>query len=108
MSRKGDCWDTAVAESFFGTLKAELVFRERFTTRREAKAEVIGYIEMFYNSHRLHSFLGYLPPIEFERRWELKKLLKNCPFLLEHVTAEYPESGLSNFSLLMTLLTTSL
>ncbi len=63
----------AVAESFFGTLKTELVFREIFSTRREAIAEVIDYIEMFYNSHRLHSFLGYLHPIEFEKRWELKK-----------------------------------
>lgn len=72
MSRKGDCWDNAVAESFFGTLKTELVFGEIFSTRREAIAEVIDYIEMFYNNHRLHSFLEYLPPIEFEKRWELK------------------------------------
>lgn len=72
MSRKGDCWDNAVAESFFGTLKTELVFGEIFSTRREAIAEAIDYIEMFYNSHRLHSFLEYLPPIEFEKRWELK------------------------------------
>ena len=73
MSRKGDCWDNAVAESFFGTLKTELIFGETLTTRSEAKAAVIDYIEMFYNSNRLHSFLGYLSPIQFEKRWELKK-----------------------------------
>ena len=66
MSRKGDCWDNAVAESFFGTLKLELVFWETYETRAQAKGSIIEYIEMFYNSQRRHSYLGYLSPMEFE------------------------------------------
>jgi len=67
MSRKGDCWDNAVSESFFGTLKTELVNRQSWSTRREAKDAVVDYIERFYNPYRLHSSLGYVSPIEFER-----------------------------------------
>lgn len=63
MSRKGDCRDNAVAESFFGTLKSETVFEQRFETREQAKRNLIDYIEMFYNSHRRHSYLGYLTPM---------------------------------------------
>jgi putative transposase len=66
MSRKGNCWDNAVSESFFGTLKTELINRHSWSTRREAKDAVIDYIESFYNPHRLHSSLGYVSPIEFE------------------------------------------
>ena len=73
MSRKGDCWDNAVAESFFGTLKTERVYFSNYRTREEAKKDVIDYIEMFYNSKRRHSYLGYLSPKEFEKLWILKK-----------------------------------
>jgi len=66
MSRKGDCWDNAVAESFFGTLKQELVHRSDFATRSEAKSAIFEYIEVFYNRWRRHSFLGYISPAEFE------------------------------------------
>ncbi len=66
MSRKGDCWDNAVVERFFGTLKREWTDDRSFLTRQEAKAAVIEYIEMFYNSHRRHSTLGYLSPNAFE------------------------------------------
>ena len=66
MSRKGDCWDNAVAESFFGTLKLELIFWEKYKTRAQAKGSIVEYIEMFYNSQRRHSYLGYLTPMEFE------------------------------------------
>jgi putative transposase len=66
MSRKGNCWDNAVVERFFGTLKREWTDGRRFLTRQEAKAAVIEYIEMFYNSHRRHSTLGYLSPNAFE------------------------------------------
>ncbi len=62
MSRKGDCWDNSVAESFFGSLKTERVFGSSYFTREEAKRDVIDYIEMFYNSKRRHSYLGYLSP----------------------------------------------
>jgi len=68
MSRKGDCWDNAVAESFLHTLKVEKVNRYRFKTRDEAKREIFRYIEMYYNRKRTHSSLGYLSPFEFEKR----------------------------------------
>ncbi len=68
MSRKGDCWDNAPMESFFGTLKQELVHPERFATREEAQAKLFEYIEVFYNRQRRHSALGSQSPAEFERR----------------------------------------
>jgi putative transposase len=66
MSKKGDCWDNAVAESFFGTLKTELVHHERYKTREQARLSVFDYIETFYNRKRLHSYLNYVSPEEFE------------------------------------------
>lgn len=68
MSRKGDCWDNAVAESFFHTLKVELVHRNRFRTRDEAKRKIFEYVEMYYNRKRAHSTIGFLSPFEYERR----------------------------------------
>jgi putative transposase len=68
MSRKGDCWDNAVAESFFHTLKVELVHRYRFRTREEARRKIFEYVEMFYNRKRAHSTLGYMSPFEYERQ----------------------------------------
>jgi putative transposase len=68
MSRKGNCWDNAPVESFFATLKKELVHRENYRTREEAKASLFQYIEVFYNRQRRHSALGYLSPEEYERR----------------------------------------
>lgn len=67
MSRKGDCWDNAPMESFFKTLKSELVEWERYRTRKEAKRSISEYILGFYNSERLHSTLGYTSPNEFEQ-----------------------------------------
>jgi len=67
MSRKGNCWDNAVAESFFRTLKEELVHQQRYTTRDEARLSIFEYIEVFYNQLRLHSSLGYMSPNQFER-----------------------------------------
>jgi transposase InsO family protein len=67
MSRKGDCWDNAVVESFFHTLKVECIHEKRYATREEARTDVIDYIEMFYNSNRLHSTLGYVSPNDFEK-----------------------------------------
>jgi transposase InsO family protein len=66
MSRTGDCWDNAVAESFFATLRAELVDGETYATARSAERSVGEYIESFYNIERLHSHLDYVSPIEFE------------------------------------------
>lgn len=73
MSRKGDCWDNAVSESFFGTLKMEQIHGGRYLTRQQAKADIVDYIEMFYNCKRRHSYLGYMNPMAFE----LKRILKN-------------------------------
>ena len=71
MSRKGDCWDNAVTESFFATLKTELIHRQPWPTRRVTKDAVADYIEGFYNPYRLHSSHGYVSPNEFERRYVL-------------------------------------
>jgi len=67
MSRKGNCYDNACMESFFGTLKTELIYLTRFKTRAEARLAVFDYIEVFYNRIRLHSRLGYKSPVDFER-----------------------------------------
>jgi transposase InsO family protein len=69
MSRKGNCWDNAVAESFFATLKTELVYRRRFATRAEAREAIFDFIETFYNPRRRHSTLDYLSPMEFEMKF---------------------------------------
>lgn len=66
MSRKGNCWDNAVAESFFGALKSELIYHHTFETRRLAEMTIFEYVEIFYNRERLHSTLGYLTPEEFD------------------------------------------
>jgi putative transposase len=68
MSRKGDCWDNAVAESFFGALKCEVTHHERFNSREAARLSVFEYIETFYNRERLHSHLGYMSPEAFEQK----------------------------------------
>jgi transposase InsO family protein len=68
MSRKGDCWDNAVAESFFHTLKVELIRRKTFRTREEAKQAIFEYIEIYYNRKRTHSTLGYKSPFEYEKQ----------------------------------------
>ena len=67
MSRKGNCWDNAVAESFFHTLKAELVHHEDYRSRTEAKASIFEYIEVFYNRQRRHSRIGQMAPLAFEK-----------------------------------------
>jgi len=71
MSRKGNCWDNAPMESFFATLKAELIYREQFKTRQEAKTKIFEYIEVFYNRKRRHSSLGNISPVDFEQRQTL-------------------------------------
>ena len=66
MSRKAECWDNAVSESFFGSLKQELTYHETYATRDEARRAIFEYIEVFYNRQRLHSTLGYMSPMTFE------------------------------------------
>ena len=68
MSRKGECLDNAVAESFFGTLKNELVYHEDYKTRAEARQSIFEYVEVFYNRQRRHAFLNYMTPVEFEKK----------------------------------------
>ena len=68
MSRKGDCYDNAVAESFFSSLKNELTWHRTFQNRDEARRAVFDYIELFYNRHRLHQTLDYVSPIAYEER----------------------------------------
>ncbi len=69
MSRRGNCWDNAVAESFFGGLKLELVYDERFRRRQEARDKIFEYIEVFYNRCRMHSAANYLSPAEYEEKF---------------------------------------
>ena len=69
MSRKGNCWDNAVTESFFGNLKSEMVHHERFATRQEARDKIFDYIEVFYNRSRIHSATDYFAPAEYEARY---------------------------------------
>ena len=75
MSRRGDCFDNAPVESFFSTLKTELVYQQRFATRQEARQAIFEYVEVFYNRKRRHSALGYLSPVKFEERQRAQPLL---------------------------------
>lgn len=68
LSRPGQCWDNAVAESFFSTLKEELLYRGVWTTRGAAKRAIFEYVEVFYNRQRMHSSLDYLTPVDYEAR----------------------------------------
>jgi len=70
MSAKGHCYDNAVAESFFHTMKTEHIYLTHYRTREEAKTSIFEYIEVFYNRLRLHSTLGYMSPLEFEKAWK--------------------------------------
>ena len=67
MSEVAQCWDNAPAESFFATLKKELVHHEQYATRAQARASIFEYVEVFYNSQRLHSSLGYVTPAAYEQ-----------------------------------------
>jgi transposase InsO family protein len=71
MSRKGNCYDNACIESFHSLLKKELVYQEKFKTRKDAKNKIFEYIEVFYNRKRIHSAIGYLTPIQYERTYDM-------------------------------------
>ena len=75
MSGKGNCYDNAITETFFSTLKKELVYLTKFETRQQAESEIFEFIEIFYNRKRLHSSLGYLSPVDFgmNKKTENKK-----------------------------------
>ena len=70
MSRRGNCHDNAVAESFFQLLKRERVRRHVYATREEARSDMFDYIEMFYNAQRRHGFNNQLSPVEYEEQYE--------------------------------------
>ncbi len=74
MSKKGDCWDNAVAESFFHSLKTEFVHHEVFLTRAQANEKIFEYIEIFYNRKRIHSSNNYMSPSEFEDKMLQKEI----------------------------------
>ena len=73
MSRKGNCWDNAVTETLFGSLKVERLHGVRFKTREDAKNEVMDWM-MFYNRRRMHSTLDYISPMAFEENWDRARL----------------------------------
>ncbi len=81
-SRRGNCWDNAVAESFFSNLKSERVKKRIYSTRSDAKSEIFDYIEGFYNRVRRHKHLDQLSPLEFEKRqtalWKVSTELGDC------------------------------
>lgn len=66
MSRKGNCWDNAYAESFFATLKKELIYRKKYKTKEEARKSIFEFIEVWYNRNRIHSSIGYMTPVQYE------------------------------------------
>ncbi len=70
MSKKGDCWDNAVIESFFRTLKVELVYQTKYSLRLQAQRDIFEYIEAFYNRQRMHSAIGYISPENYEN-WRM-------------------------------------
>src|SRR5476649_2348173 len=82
MSRKGNCWDNAVAERFFLNLKMERVWQREYANHAEAKIDIVGYIVGFYNSERLHSVLGNLPPSVYERNMAANKPIVVSEFTL--------------------------
>ena len=75
MSRKGDCWDNAVAESFFKTIKTEWIYRHKYARRKQAELSVFEYIETWYNTQRRHSSLNYLSPVEFGKIMNKQKMV---------------------------------
>ncbi len=68
---RANCWDNAVAESFLGTLKTELIHSRIFSTRVQAKTAIVEWIEVFYNRQHIHSTIGYLSPVQFEDNYWL-------------------------------------
>lgn len=75
MSRKGDCFDNAPVESFFGTLKTELVYHQQYTPRNQARSAIFEYVEVFYNRQRRHSALGYRSPAEYEVHYRMQQTM---------------------------------
>lgn len=77
MSRKGNCYHNACAETFFSTIKNEMIYLTRFQTREEARKAIFDYIELFYNRKRKHAALGYMAPVNYARQYWSKQAAKN-------------------------------
>ena len=92
MSRRADCYDNAPMESFFHTLKTELVHHQHYATREEARRDIFAYIEGFYNRTRRHSAIGYLSPIEMEL-----KAVYLCPFFRGKINGSAPSAPRQTF-----------
>ena len=73
MSRKGNCWDNAVAESFFGSLKNEWIQKKIYETLEDAKKDIFNYVEVFYNRKRRHASLGNVSPVVYEEMYEMNQ-----------------------------------
>ena len=76
MSRKGNCYDNACAETFFSTIKCELLYHKKYKTRDEVRKDIFWYIEIFYNRKRRHQAIGYMTPFEFRIKYELLAAIK--------------------------------
>jgi hypothetical protein len=85
MSRRGNCYDNAVSESFFATLKGELVDDAAYATRLAARTSIFEYIESFYNRERLHSTVGYMTPVEYEEVFKQQSGSTDKPETGEHL-----------------------
>ncbi|MBB4264024.1 hypothetical protein GGD64_008096 [Bradyrhizobium sp. CIR3A] len=93
MSRSGNVWDNAAVESFFSSLKTERTANKIYRTRDEARADVFDYIERFYNTIRRHSTIGYLSPVEFERRARYALRRGRCSTLLSRAFDQCADGG---------------
>jgi transposase InsO family protein len=96
MSRKGNCYDNAVSESFFATLKGELVEQQQYRSRDDARRSIFEYIECYYNRQRMHSTLGYLCPVDYEQQWHQHQV----PTAEEPTSCEHLAAGTRRCSIL--------
>jgi len=87
MSGKGNCYDNAVTESFFHTLKTELTHHEKYQTKIQARQSLFEYIELFFNRKRIHSALGYKTPVEYKMLGKAALVLTICPFFCCNINA---------------------
>ena len=78
MSATGNCYDNAVAESFFHKLKIGIVHDEKYFTRSQAARAIFEYVQVFYNRQRIHSSIGYMTPVQFEARWQKNHPNHDC------------------------------
>lgn len=101
INRKGNCWDIAVAESFFHTLKIQFIRRQRFTDHRETELALFQYLEAYYNGRRRHSSNGWMPPVEFEKTSGHEQSgLTGCPLFCVRITIHEAASSFGSSAFL--------